>query len=282
MDEEQLAALFTSKKSTTDSKKRKIALEAEAEAETEAEDSIHISGIFKRQPESKAGSEPSKLEYAFESSATPTLAPSATATATAEFDTEFDKDHRTRRQEALDRSKKFAESKELDTQYRGLKGYQQFLIQKDTAKANAASDKNRVAGPVRASANLRVTCRFDYKPDLCKDYNETGFCGFGDSCIFLHDRTEYKSSYQIEKEWDAEQERKKLESLHAQEMVALKEETSAKPTTCAACMKPFKRPVKTLCSHYFCELCVLRLSKCPVCNAALLGSFKPANKELSQ
>lgn len=22
-------------------------------------------------------------------------------------------------------------------------------------------------------------CRWDYQPDICKDYKETGFCGFG-------------------------------------------------------------------------------------------------------
>lgn len=268
MDEQELAGLFSTKKTN---RKRKITLEPEHDTENEIQ-------IVSKPAANKAPSEDSsvsKLEYAFEGSESSVVG----ATATAEFDAEQDNDHRARREEALERSKKLAENKQLDTEYRGLKGYQQFLIQRDTAKANAASDKNRVAGPVRASANLRVTCRFDYKPDLCKDYNETGFCGFGDSCIFLHDRTEYKSSYQIEKEWEAEQERKKLEAEHAEEMIQTKE-TAVKPTECPACRKPFKRPVKTLCSHYFCEGCVLRQTKCPVCKAALMGSFKPASKEL--
>ena len=34
-------------------------------------------------------------------------------------------------------------------------------------------------GPMRASANIRSTVRWDYQPDICKDYKETGFCGFG-------------------------------------------------------------------------------------------------------
>lgn len=34
-------------------------------------------------------------------------------------------------------------------------------------------------GPIRAPANLRATVRWDYQPDICKDYKETGFCGFG-------------------------------------------------------------------------------------------------------
>lgn len=29
-------------------------------------------------------------------------------------------------------------------------------------------------GPLRASANVRMTVRIDYQPDICKDYKETG------------------------------------------------------------------------------------------------------------
>ena len=29
-------------------------------------------------------------------------------------------------------------------------------------------------GPIRAPSFLRATCRFDYAPDICKDYKETG------------------------------------------------------------------------------------------------------------
>jgi len=50
---------------------------------------------------------------------------------------------------------------------------------------------------------------FDYKPDICKDYKETGWCGFGDSCKFIHDRGDYKSGYELEREWDDQQKRKK-------------------------------------------------------------------------
>jgi RING finger protein 113A len=225
--------------------------------------------------------ETSKLDYAYSNeSVKPETSATATATATNEVDTETDRDHFARRKETLERSKALASQGKLDETYRGLKGYQQFLMQNDTAKANAASDKNRVAGPVRAAANLRVTCRFDYKPDLCKDYNETGFCGFGDSCIFLHDRTEHKSSYQIEKEWDAEQKRKKLEEENPESLVKTTTAPS-KPSTCTVCSKNFTRPVKTKCGHYFCEACVLRLKKCPACKSALLGSFTPATKELT-
>lgn len=40
---------------------------------------------------------------------------------------------------------------------------------------NAANKK----GPIRAPMFLRATTRWDYQPDICKDYKETGTCGFG-------------------------------------------------------------------------------------------------------
>ena len=30
-------------------------------------------------------------------------------------------------------------------------------------------------------------------------------CGYGDSCVFMHDRTDMKSGWQMEQEWDKEQ-----------------------------------------------------------------------------
>jgi len=48
-------------------------------------------------------------------------------------------------------------------------------------------------GPIRAPAHLRATVRWDYQPDICKDYKETGFCGFGGllmSFLFLYYMTD--------------------------------------------------------------------------------------------
>ena len=78
--------------------------------------------------------------------------------------------------------------------------------------------------------------RWDYQPDICKDYKETGYCGFGgeqprksltvrqksfsgpakilmavkkkcfsDSCKFLHDRGDYKSGWQLDREFEESQ-----------------------------------------------------------------------------
>ena len=66
---------------------------------------------------------------------------------------------------------------------------------------------------VRGNMYARAISRMDYQPDVCKDYKETGFCGYGDSCKFMHDRGDYKNSVELEKEWQAEQDAKKAKML---------------------------------------------------------------------
>ncbi len=57
-------------------------------------------------------------------------------------------------------------------------------------------------GPLRGNAYVRVTARFDYQPDVCKDYKETGYCSYGDTCKFMHDRGDYKSGWELDKVTD--------------------------------------------------------------------------------
>ncbi len=99
------------------------------------------------------------------------------ATAIVEFETEKDRDAQAVFQRSLDINKEL-KGKADDGIYRGMNNYAQYYEKKDTAMGNAASGSNR-KGPMRAPENLRVTVRWDYQPDICKDYKETGFCGFG-------------------------------------------------------------------------------------------------------
>uniref|UniRef100_A0A7S3EHB8 C3H1-type domain-containing protein n=1 Tax=Rhodosorus marinus TaxID=101924 RepID=A0A7S3EHB8_9RHOD len=125
----------------------------------------------------------------------------------------------------------------------------------------------RSYGPKKAPSNLRASVRFDYQPDICKDYKETGFCGFGDACIFLHDRGDYKSGWQLEKEWDEANAKKKLklksgktdqdDDIEDQQKADVKKGKQELPFACFICRKPFIRPIVTLCQHYFDEKCAL-------------------------
>jgi RING finger protein 113A len=129
------------------------------------------------------------------------------------------------------------------------------------------------AGPIRAATNVRTTARFDYQPDICKDYKETGFCGYGDTCIYLHDRTDTLSGWQIEKNFEEQQ--KKLQEAKQLEAFALGNSVDQSATTatttntetngtedgipfaCFLCRGHFRNPVVTNCQHYFCESCIL-------------------------
>lgn len=84
-------------------------------------------------------------------------------------------------------------------------GYHQYI--KKTEAQLAANKFTGTQGPIRATSHIAITNRFDYQPgivtfiilivEICKDYKETGYCSFGDSCKFIHDRTDYKSGWEI-------------------------------------------------------------------------------------
>lgn len=123
------------------------------------------------------------------------------ATATNDMDTEIDRDAQAIFEKSIEINKEM-EGKADDKIYRGMNNYTQFYKKKDTAAGNASSGMVR-KGPIRAPAHLRATVRWDYQPDICKDFKETGFCGFGDSCKFLHDRSDYKAGWQLERDYAA-------------------------------------------------------------------------------
>lgn len=179
----------------------------------------------------------------------------------------------------------------------------------------AKNKMNGTYGPMRAPSFLRSTCRFDYQPDICKDYKETGFCGFGDSCKFLHDRSDYKSGWQLEKEWEVKQQAKKRKMQEIEKAFADREdeaegegedgdirmrkvqaaadsgeedfeikEEAEFPFACFICREKFSNPVVTSCGHYFCSACALerhrKTTRCAVCDKPTFGLFNKAWKLL--
>ncbi|XP_010856716.1 PREDICTED: RING finger protein 113A [Bison bison bison] len=222
--------------------------------------------------------EPESLGVVYKStrSAKPVGPEDMGATAVYELDTEKERDA----QAIFERSRKIREElrgKEDDKIYRGMNNYQKYMRPKD---ASAGSDSSGMArkGPIRAPEHLRATVRWDYQPDICKDYKETGFCGFGDSCKFLHDRSDYKHGWQIQRELD--EGRYGVDEDENYEVARDEEEL---PFKCFICRQTFQNPVVTKCRHYFCEGCALQhfrtTSRCYICDQQTNGVFNPA-KEL--
>ncbi|KAI1171864.1 hypothetical protein F4777DRAFT_563986 [Nemania sp. FL0916] len=154
-------------------------------------------------------------------------------------------------------------------------------------------------GPMRPSTNVRMTTTMDFAPDVCKDYRKSGWCGFGDSCIFLHDRGDMKQGWQLDREWETVAKGRKdlggtVFSSAAQKQSSKDkdkkdqadeddEELLAKiPFVCIICEGPYKSPIVTRCGHYFCESCALKRYRtdpsCKNCGAATNGVFNTAKR----
>src|SRR4051794_1817735 len=51
-----------------------------------------------------------------------------------------------------------------------------------------ALDNNKFTGrrPIQDPKHMKATVRWDYAPDICKDFKETGFCTFGGELAGLY------------------------------------------------------------------------------------------------
>lgn len=121
---------------------------------------------------------------------------------------------------------------------------------------------------------------------------------------FLHDRGDYKTGWQLEKEWEQEQLKKKKKMEEAllnfqnaeeqgnargddeeEEDYAVELDESL-PFACHICRQDFTNPVVTLCGHYFCQDCALQQMKedshCPVCQKQTSGVFNKAHRLIKQ
>lgn len=165
------------------------------------------------------------------------------ATATNEVETELDRDAQAIYEKSLQINKE-QEGKADDKVYRGMNNYTQFYKKRDTAAGNASSGMVR-KGPMRAPAHLRATVRWDYQPDVCKDYKETGFCGFGDSCKFLHDRSDYKHGWQLEQEGGASHKNDDDSDDGDDTKYEIHSDEEDLPFKCIICRQSFVDPIVT-------------------------------------
>jgi len=159
-----------------------------------------------------------------------------------EIDTELDRDAQSIHARSIQINEEL-EGKADDKIYRGINNYAQYYKKKDTVAGNASSGMVR-SGPIRAPAHLRATVRWDYQPDICKDFKETGYCGFGDSCKFLHDRSDYKAGWQLEMDHEA-QKRGDCDSDGDEHKYEIHSDEETLPFRCYICRESFVNPVVT-------------------------------------
>ena len=144
---------------------------------------------------------------------------------------------------------------------------------------------------------------------MCKDYKQTGFCGFGDSCKFLHAREDYKQGWALDRDWEIKAngkggrdgKGKPAQGAQAKKMgdgnwgakktgntsAGGEEQDEEKvlesiPFACIICKSAYTSPVVTKCGHYFCEACALQRYRkdpsCAACGSGTGGVFNVAKK----
>ncbi|PPJ51977.1 hypothetical protein CBER1_10698 [Cercospora berteroae] len=166
-----------------------------------------------------------------------------------------------------------------DGTYQGTAKYSTFI---------AKNPERKQLGPQKAPTNVRTITVTDFAPDVCKDYKQTGFCGFGDSCKFLHAREDYKQGWQLDKEWEkAGKKDKKPGAANEKDTEGMDDEEKMLmeiPFACIICKESYKNPVVTKCGHYFCEKCAMtrymkeKKKQCANCGADTQGGFGVAKK----
>jgi RING finger protein 113A len=238
---------------------------------TAVDNKLHFSsGTTKRSMMSEANLETRAPVFEYESSKEIQVQNDSKATATLETETEFSRDVRAIRERVLKKSEAALKGKKKsdgdEKLYKGIHGYTDYKAGFRREHTVASEKAGGAHGPLRASAHIRVSARFDYQPDICKDYKETGYCGYGDSCKFMHDRGDYKSGWQLEQDWDErEKARKKALALGMKDddegdAEMSDEDDDSLPFACFICREPFVDPVETKCKHYFCEHCALKVT----------------------
>lgn len=144
----------------------------------------------------------------------------------------------------------------------------------DQATTDKSPGKKSV-GPLKPPPiSIKTTTITDFQPDVCKDYLQTGYCGYGDTCKFLHIRDELKQRIPVEKEW---------ETVTVQQTSDKTKEQV--PYRCVICLKDYTLPVKTECNHIFCQKCFmnryrdLKKPNCVICGKDTGGVCSPVLKK---
>ena len=175
----------------------------------------------------------------------------------------------------------------------------------EVAVDEATALKNKGLAHARLSS-IRAKTLMDFDPLICKDYKDSGYCTFGETCKFIHDRSDYMAGWEIEDAvekagGDPAAVERGLMAPGARgtgmELTAFLESVKGRKTrarkakgafdahdvpegACPICQSELVAPMATSCGHTFCQSCILaafRVSTlCPVCSVQTNGALRTA------
>ncbi|RSL88202.1 hypothetical protein CEP52_015293 [Fusarium oligoseptatum] len=183
----------------------------------------------------------------------------------------------------LGSSRSTTKDSQPDGTYKGLSNQTSF-IQKEP----------RCPHPIQRSDEGANQHPNDYGHGLQTRYLQRLFENRIYACIYLHDRTDIKQGWQLDREWEivtkgkknlggtviASANRDKKEEVEEDEAeIAMLEKI---PFACIICKESYREPIVTRCGHYFCEPCALKRYRkdptCAACGASTNGVFNSAKK----
>ncbi|KAL4627845.1 hypothetical protein ACB092_05G195100 [Castanea dentata] len=235
-------------------------------------------GSSKNTTSTEAKEESEKPIFQFESSKEIQVEHDSRATATLETETDFSRDARALRERSLKQAEEALKGKGKSSGdeklYRGINGYTDYKAGFRKEQTVASEKAGGAHGPLRASAHIKR---------------------YGDSCKFMHDRGDYKSGWQMEKERDeAEKVRTRNLALGLDDEDdggvdpgedndddVNDDDDDSLPFACFICRQPFVDAVVTKCKHYICSSLFqhhAKNKKCFVCNKPTLGIFNTAHE----
>ncbi|XBW36617.1 hypothetical protein QEN19_002189 [Hanseniaspora menglaensis] len=163
-------------------------------------------------------------------------------------------------------TKNDAQKRKLELSFEHTKGTERVDNTKDNDNEESINEKEKII-------------YMDYEPLLCKEYKLKGYCGYGDTCKFIHSRDDYINDRKlVRKHWKKNLEKTEIDNNEKTESILPTDE-------CFICKKDFKnipdqKFVQLQCDHVFCTSCEINFlkkgdTKCAKCGKESKGIMKP-------